>query len=210
LIEKPALADEIIRAAKEGADGVPVSVKTRVGFGSIKTDDWCGFLLEHDIAALTVHGRLAKQTYSIPADWQEIAKVVALRDRLSAETLIIGNGDVAGATQIPGLHSEFNVDGVMIGRGVLHDPFAFGKPGSERFADLSPGEKAGLLKEHLLLHLKTWGAEKTVHVFKKYVKTYISNFKDATRVRAELLGAKSSEEMLESVTAFIETEGADT
>lgn len=204
LIENPGLADEIIRAAREGAGGMPVSVKTRIGYGAVKTEEWCGFLLGHNIAALTVHGRTAKQTYSIPADWREIAKVVTLRDQMRADTAIIGNGDIANVARNNAICDKYGVDGVMIGRGILHDPFAFGKPGTENFSGLSAGEKAVLLREHLVLYKETWEEEKTVHVMKKFVRTYISNFKGATQIRTQLMAADTYEDMLKSLSAITE------
>jgi len=82
LINNRGLAAEIIAAVKEGAGDLPVSVKTRIGLDKIITEDWCGFLLEQKIDALTVHGRTAKEKSDVPAHWDEIAKVVRLRNQL--------------------------------------------------------------------------------------------------------------------------------
>ena len=56
LIRNPSLASELIAAAKDGARGLPVSVKTRIGISSSRAEEWLGFLLAQRIAALTVHG----------------------------------------------------------------------------------------------------------------------------------------------------------
>ncbi len=199
LIENTTLAGEIIRATVEGAAEMPVSVKTRIGYTSKKTIEWCGFLLEHNLAALTVHGRIARQTYRTPADWGEIAKVVSLRDHMTVKTAVIGNGDVSCAGEMPDLHSRYRVDGVMIGRAALHNPFVFSTSGGKTFADLPAEKKAAMLKEHLLLHRKTWGDEKNIHELKKLVKTYISNFKGATELRSRLMAANNFDEMIGTI-----------
>jgi tRNA-dihydrouridine synthase len=81
LIENPTLAAELIKAAKQG--GLPVSVKTRLGFKTEKIESWARFLLEQDIAALTVHVRTAKEMSKVPAHWEILPSVVALRDQLT-------------------------------------------------------------------------------------------------------------------------------
>jgi len=95
LIKDHALTREIIQAVKEGSGGkLPVSVKTRIGFNEIQTEEWIGFLLEQDLASLTIHGRTVKEMSAVPAHWDEIGKVTLLRDQLNSNTIIIGNGDV--------------------------------------------------------------------------------------------------------------------
>jgi tRNA-dihydrouridine synthase len=126
MINNKALAAELIAATKEGLSGeIPLSVKIRIGFDKPQTEAWVGFLLEQDIQALTVHGRTTKELSKVPADWGEIAKAVKVRDQMKAQTIIIGNGDVASREEALAKSQEFGVDGVMIGRGVFHDPYLF-------------------------------------------------------------------------------------
>jgi tRNA-dihydrouridine synthase len=94
LIRNHKLTKEIIEATKDGAGDLPLSVKTRIGFSEIQTEDWCRFLLEQNLAALTIHARTVKEQSLVPAHWEEVTKVVALRDKINKQTLIIGNGDV--------------------------------------------------------------------------------------------------------------------
>jgi tRNA-dihydrouridine synthase len=95
MIKHPDHAVEIIRAAQRGAAGLPVSVKTRVGY---KSDDelegWLSVLLREHIAALTVHARTRNDLSKVPARWSLVARAVQLRDSLGLTTRIIGNGDV--------------------------------------------------------------------------------------------------------------------
>ncbi|MCA9386392.1 tRNA-dihydrouridine synthase family protein, partial [Candidatus Dojkabacteria bacterium] len=76
LIKYKELAKEIIKAAKEGAGKLPVSVKTRIGLNKIETNEWVSFLLNQNIDVLTIHGRTAKDKSKVPANWDEIKKAV--------------------------------------------------------------------------------------------------------------------------------------
>jgi len=93
LIHNPQLAAKIIKATKDGADGIPVSVKTRLGMREIEPD-WIKHLLNQDLAALIIHGRTVREMSKVPAHWDEIGKVVQLRNEINPKTVIIGNGDV--------------------------------------------------------------------------------------------------------------------
>ena len=88
LIDNPPLAREIIIATMEGAGETPVSIKTRMGFTKRRTEEWSSFLLDLKPAVLTMHGRIAKDMSDVPADWQEIGKVVRIRDATGSNTLI--------------------------------------------------------------------------------------------------------------------------
>ena len=123
LIDNPQLAGELIQAAKEGSKGLPVSVKTRLGYRKVQTEEWFSFLLEQDVPVITVHGRVAKHMSKYPADWDEIEKVVELRNQINPKTLIIGNGDVKSQAEITEKADSHGVDGVMIGRGIFCQSF---------------------------------------------------------------------------------------
>jgi len=188
LIETPELAAQLIAAAKEG--GIPVSVKTRIGFKTAKTEEWLGFLLRQDIAALTVHGRTQKEMSKVPAHWDEIAKVVKLRDEIAPNTLIIGNGDVQDRAEGLERIQQTGVDGIMIGRGIFTNPYAFeieARPHSRE-------ELLGLLNYHLDL------VEGATHKMafaplKRFFKIYIRDFDGASELRDRLMHAKDVPEV---------------
>src|SRR5437764_14592401 len=99
LINNRTRAKEIIEATKEGAAGIiPVSVKTRLGFRAIDFE-WIQFVLEQNPAVLTVHLRTVSEMSKVPAHWDKLTTVVQMRDTLSPETLIIGNGDIKSLTE---------------------------------------------------------------------------------------------------------------
>ena len=201
LIENPTLAAELIRSAREGARGLPVSVKTRIGFKTKKTEQWITFLLEQGLDALTIHGRIAKDMSDIPADWAEIGKGVILRNRISPKTVIIGNGDVMNMRQAASMVQRHRVDGIMIGRGILHNLFLFrerwaGSAMAPRFADLKPETKLQFLDQHISLFREEWGDKKNFNIMKKFVKVYVSDFEHASQLRNQLVNCNSYDNML--------------
>ncbi|HTK03543.1 MAG TPA: tRNA-dihydrouridine synthase family protein, partial [Alphaproteobacteria bacterium] len=125
MIDNQKLTKEVIEAVKKGANNLPISVKTRIGTKSVTTDKWTTFLLEQKIDALTIHGRTAKQMSKGLADWNEIAKVVKIKNQIAPETIIIGNGDIENYEQVINAHEKYGVDGIMIGRGIFKNPWIF-------------------------------------------------------------------------------------
>ena len=85
LINNQPLAKEIIAACKRGTNGkIPISVKTRIGFNKIQTEEWISFLLAQNIQALTVHGRTVAGSDE-PANWIEIKKAVEIKNLMELE-----------------------------------------------------------------------------------------------------------------------------
>lgn len=199
LINNQPLVAEIIKAAKDGAGGLPVSVKTRIGVKRIQTEDWFSFLLNQNLDAITVHGRTASEMSKVPAHWDEIAKAVKLRNELSPKTIIIGNGDVKSCVDATVRAQEYGVDGVMIGRGIFADPAAFSKAP----LTLLPQDRLNLLLKHTNLFVKTWGKTKNFAIMKKFFKIYCSGFDDATKLREKLMRTKSLEEVIIVVEPFM-------
>lgn len=183
-------AAAIIRATKEGAGDLPVSVKTRIGVNEIITEDWIGFLLKQNIAALTVHGRTIKEMSKVPAHWDEIKKAVELRDQIASATVIIGNGDVENIAHGRKLAEQSGVDGIMIGRGILRDIQAL----STNLQEMSPKDRIQLFENHLNLYEKTWGDTKSFAPMKKFAKLYISGFPGAVEIRSRIMDSHSYEE----------------
>lgn len=190
LIKNPALAAEIITATKEGTK-LPVSVKTRIGFNSIVTEDWIGHLLEQDLAAITIHGRTQKMQSEGLANWDEIGKAVSLRDSMQKSTAIIGNGDVVSYQQGINLANTHKLEGVMVGRGVFKNPWMFKK----ELGLLEPNERIELLRAHLQLYTATWGNNKNFNILKRFFKIYLSNFRGAAELRDKLMHTNNAYEV---------------
>jgi tRNA-dihydrouridine synthase len=185
LIQNPGLAAELIAAAREGAGGLPVSVKTRIGVSQPRAEEWLGFLLSQGLAALTVHGRTVAQQSDGAADWGAVALAVRLRDAAGLATRIIGNGDVRSAEAFHRRVGETRADGIMIGRGVFENLFLFGSirggVGTD-FSALTPQEKIAWFRRHIDLHEETWGRDGRFDALKKFAKTYLRAFEGAGRL----------------------------
>ena len=126
LIQRPEVAADIIQAAKAG--GLPVSVKTRLGYSKIdEWHDWLRHVLKQDIANLSIHLRTRKEMSKADAHWELIPDIKKLRDEIAPNTLLTINGDIPDRATGLKLVEQYGVDGVMIGRGVFTNPFAFEK-----------------------------------------------------------------------------------
>ncbi len=124
LIQKPELAIEAIAAAKTA--GLPVSVKTRLGYSRVdEWQPWLTTLLQQDIAVLTIHLRTKKEMSKVPAHHELIPEIKKLRDEIAPQTLLVINGDIRDRQHGLELVEQYGVDGIMIGRGVFINPFCF-------------------------------------------------------------------------------------
>lgn len=193
LINNHPLAQEIIKATKRGAPDLPVSVKTRCGYKEWKTEEWFTFLLKQNLAAITVHGRIASEASKYPARWEEISQVVKLRDQISPSTIIIGNGDVLNYEDGIKKSKDFGVDGLMIGRGIFVDLWAFDKTANK--PKLTKEIQLNLLLRHAQLFNKTWGNTKNFAILRKFFKIYATNFPGALELRTKLMSTRNLSEV---------------
>ncbi|MDD3035648.1 MAG: tRNA-dihydrouridine synthase [Candidatus Saccharimonadaceae bacterium] len=202
LIRTPELAGELITATKTG--GLPVSVKTRLG--DVKPEewnDWLAYLLEQDITNLTIHLRTRKEMSKVGAHYELIQGIKKLRDEISPQTLLTINGDIRDRQHGEELAKEYGIDGIMIGRGVFENPFAFEK----ELRKHSREELIDLLKLHLDLHDK-YSFEFESRKFdplKHFFKVYIRNFEGASELRTKMMAAKSTDEVRNVLNNFERT-----
>lgn len=187
-------AVEIIRAVKDGAGGLPVTLKTRLGFNEIDFS-WHTLLLEQDVAMLTIHGRTRKQVSNVPAQWDQIEEIRKIRDQIAPHTLIVGNGDVLTRQQGIELAQKHGLDGVMVGRGIFQDPYLFAE--NSTWSETTKEERIGLYRRHVELFRDTWqNKERKIHTLNKFCKVYIQSFDGAKELREQLMQATSAEELL--------------
>ncbi len=195
LINNRELAAQIIDATKEAAgNSLPVSVKTRVGFTTVDLS-WPEFLLSKKLDLLSIHGRTAKQLSKVPADWQLIEEVRKMRDVHCPSTKIVGNGDVNNRQQAEGFAKKHGLDGVMVGRGIFHDPFLFAE--NSQWSKYGKEQRLELFSKHIKLFAKTWpNGEYRFDALKKFAKVYINGFDGASEHRTEFMAAKTADEAL--------------
>ena len=234
MIKTPDIARAIIRAAKRGArhgevGGIPVSVKTRVGYNHDAIDTWIPELLAEAPAALTVHARTRQELSQVPADWERIARVVALRDSLAPQTRVIGNGDVLSAADGHLKANLSGADGVMVGRALFGNPWFFHPTrrlptrltalpthGVNRdtiittdtsdtaVEYISLTDRLQVLLEHTELFVELLPF-KNFAVMKKHYKAYVSGFPGAADLRGRLMEAPDVHAVRQIVTSYIET-----
>lgn len=189
LIKTPKLALELITAAKQGAGGMPVSVKTRIGYNSDEIDTWVPRLLSVEPAALTVHLRTRAEMSKVSARWELASRVVAHRDTMGVRTLIIGNGDVKDMPEARAKARASGMDGVMLGRAIFGNPWLFSRsvPTVE--------EKLRVLIEHTKLFEALLGGTKHFAIMKKHYKAYVNDFDGAKELRVKLMEAINANEV---------------
>ena len=189
------LAKQIIKATQKGLAGkLPLSVKTRLGFNEVDMT-WIEFLLGQDLQALAVHGRTRREMSKVPANWELIGQVRELRDKLSPGTLIIGNGDVRDRAHGLELARKYRLDGIMIGRGVFHDPFAFAE--HSPWENYTAKQRIELYKKHVQLFAATWqNRERPIQTLNKFCKIYVNNFDGAKELRDQLMKATNTNELI--------------
>lgn len=199
LIQNKQLASEIIQATQEGAAGkIPVSVKTRLGFKEVDSE-WLKHIFSHKLNMLSIHLRTVKEMSLVPAHWELADEVCKIRDEVSPATALVGNGDVVSRIQAKELAEKYKYDGIMIGRGVFHDPFVFSS--DSPWENYSKNQKLDLYQNHIELFVATWGSERKLHTLNKFCKIYINGFPGAKELRDKLMHTSSAEELLELIEA---------
>lgn len=202
LIKDPAQARAVIRAAKEGAGDLPVSVKTRLGYNTDILEEWLPEILAEDVAAVTIHARTRKDMSKVPARWERIAAAVKIRDASAPNTLIIGNGDVVDIADAHAKAKATGCDGVMLGRALFTNPWVF-TDDADRVR--SPKERLEAALEHTKLFEETLGDIKSFATMKKHYKAYINNFDGASAMRAELMATTSYAEVYQKLEKLIKS-----
>ena len=197
MIRQPELASAIINAAKTA--GLPVSVKTRLGYSSIdEWQTWLNHLLSHDLASITIHLRTKKEMSKVPAHWDMALDINKLRDKISPKTLIIGNGDVSDFEHANRLAQDTGVDGIMIGRGIFTNIFAFQKNQSVH----TQADLLGLLMKHLDLFDKS-NSTKPYETLKRFFKVYIRDFPGSHELRNLLMQTNTTAEAREQISEYL-------
>ncbi|WP_368298270.1 tRNA dihydrouridine synthase [Cytobacillus firmus] len=198
LIRRPELAAELIQAAKAG--GLPVSVKTRLGFTEVdEWKTWLKHILEQNIANLSIHLRTRDEMSKVPAHWELIPEIKELRDQVAPDTLLTINGDIPDRQKGLELAEKYGIDGVMIGRGIFHNPFAFEKEKKDHTSE----ELLDLLRLHMNLHDQYSHLElRPFTALHRFFKIYVKGFPGASALRNHLMNTRSTNEVRELLDAF--------
>lgn len=191
LMRYPELAVEIVMAIKEEKIGLPLSVKTRLGWSNDEEIfDFSIRLEKAGIDRIAIHGRTKVQGYSGEANWKRIGEV-----KKTLKIPVLANGDIRDAGSIKKCIDITGADGVMIGRASLGNPWVLAdNDGRVAFDDL-----ISVVKRHAQLHLEHYG-EKGMVTFRKHLAWYFrgdrtKEIKEIKKIRASLVRINSLAEL---------------
>lgn len=202
MIKTPALARAAIRSVIEGSGGLPVSVKTRLGYSKKEEiEKFLPQILQEKVACVIIHARTKKEMSKVPADWSYVKRAVEIRNEVGSSALIIGNGDVKDLAEAKTRVKETGCDGVMIGRGIFGNPWLFNKKINRE--DVSLANRLDVLIEHAKLFEQYFRGIKPFVIMKKHFKAYVSDFDGAKELRMELMLAKTAVEVEKVIKNFL-------
>lgn len=205
MMKDPERALAVIAATKEGAKGLPVSIKTRIGYNKNELDTWIPRLLESKPAAITIHARTRKEMSDVPARWEHVKEVVDMAK--GSGTLILGNGDVKNLAEAAQKAKDTGADGVMLGRAIFGNPWLFASPMSRRRLDIDAVEdiemKLAVMLEHTKLFEELLGDIKNFAIMKKHYKAYANGFDGAKELRVKLMETENSSQVEAVINDFL-------
>ncbi len=209
LLRDPARMAAIVEGIV-GAVSLPVTVKTRLGWdeSSIRILENARLFERLGVKALSIHGRTRAQQRKGTADWEWIR-----RAKQEVSIPVFGNGDVKTPEEAIEAIDRYGVDGVMIGRGAIANPWIFCQAkayrDTGRVPEIPPEEKIALALEHLALSALHKGLPRGVIEFRKHWKGYFRDLPLASSVRTDLMQMTAPEPVIDRVLAYAAELGVD-
>ncbi len=204
LMKDPDRIGELILAAKRGAGDLPVSVKTRLGYNEITIMDWLPSVLAAKPAVVSIHFRTRKQRYRGEAQWEYANPLAQLIRESGCGALFLGNGDITDLDTARQLGDQYDVDGVMVGRAVMGNPWFF--DADRPLADISIRERVEMMLRHSNLYEELHPEVPRCAIMKKHYKAYATGFKGAKELRMKLMEARSFGDVREVLEAWLRGE----
>lgn len=195
LLCAPAKIGQIF-AALTRAVKTPVTGKIRLGWDDASRNylDVAHILEDNGAALIAVHGRTKAQAYKGRADWDAIGEVKA-----AVKIPVLGSGDVKRPADIDRMRAHTGVDGVMIGRAAIGNPWIFAR----RERETVPfGEVAATIRRHLALALAFYGPVEGFRLFRRHAHKYIFAVPLADALRAALNNAREPETVLATLERY--------
>ena len=188
----------------------PVTVKTRLGWDdtTIKIQEVALMLQKLGVKALTVHARTRAQKYKGDARWDWLKK---LKNTLGLEIPIIGNGDVTTPQLAKQMFDKTGVDGVMIGRGAIGNPWIFEHTRhyletGELLPETTLQDRLELTAEQLRKSVANQGERYGVIIMKKHYGQYLKGIRNGKKLRLELMKYDTMDPILEILLNYKEEE----
>ena len=156
-------------------------------------------MFKQDIANLSIHLRTRKEMSKVDAHWELIEAIKEMRDEVAPQTLLTINGDIPDRQKGLELATKYGVDGVMIGRGIFHNPFAFEKEPREHTSK----ELLDFFRLHLDLFEKYSTAEsQQFKSLRRFFKIYVRGIRGASELRHQLMNTETIDEARELLDDF--------
>ena len=183
---------------------VPVTLKFRKGWDSehIVATEIAKIAQQAGISAITIHGRTRAEYYSGKADLEIIKKV-----KEAVKIPVIGNGDVVDEESAKEMFEKTGVDGIMIGRASMGNPWIFKKikyylETGEKLPKITYDEKLKIIKEHLNLLVKEKGEDVAIKEFRKHLAAYSKNLPNSSNFRVRVNGIDDKKELENAIDEY--------
>ena len=182
---------------------IPVTVKTRLGW-----DDNTKYIVEVaerlqdvGIQAISIHGRTRKQMYKGEANWELIREV---KENTRMKIPVFGNGDVSDPQSAKIKKEKYNVDGIMIGRGAIGNPWIFNQIkeylNSNTLKDEPKiAEKIEIVLTHLKLSIEWKGAKLGILEMRRHYSNYFRNLPEIKKHRTDLVQMEDYNSLVEKL-----------
>jgi len=175
---------------------LPITVKTRLGYNadSMMITDFAEALQDTGIEALAIHGRTKSQMYSGPADWTMIGEV---KNNPRMHIPIFGNGDITTAAQAVDSKRRYGVDGILIGRAAIGNPWIFEQCArlfhGEQEREVSVAERVDVCRRHLHAAVSFKGERTAIFEMRKHYGNYFRGLYNFKPFRLALVATPSLE-----------------
>ncbi|MDA1119291.1 MAG: tRNA dihydrouridine synthase DusB [Bacteroidetes bacterium] len=191
----------------------PVTVKTRLGWDddSIKIVEVAKRLQDVGIKALTIHGRTRKQMYKGEANWDFIAEV---KNDPEIEIPIFGNGDVDSPEKALEYRNKYSVDGIMIGRASIGNPWIFKEikhflKTGQNLPEPDLAERVRVVLKHLAFSIEWKGEKIGINEMKRHYSNYFRGIQNFKIYRTRLVTSNNYSEVMDILNEVANTYQGD-
>ena len=190
---------------------LPVTVKTRLGWDhdSIKIVEVAERLQDVGIKSIAIHGRTRAQMYKGNADWKPIAEV---KNNPRMHIPVFGNGDVNTPEMAVKMRDEYGLDGAMIGRATIGNPWFFKQvkhffETGEYYRPITMLERVEAARRHLQMSIDWKGELLGVFETRRHYTNYFKGIPDFKPHRMKMVTSDASEDVFAAFNEALEKFG---